>query len=145
MSEMEQKGWGGSAPHHGKKQGGGGVNSYPQGWSFIDDDSTWIDDDRQWIDDDRITCNQCQHMAQAVQMINMPAQDFDRIRRENHPANQWMFDSVKIRNGWARIEYIGWQCNGGQPSYIPVDVKHRCHFFKMKGGMVEFNVKEWWE
>lgn len=138
MSEMEQKGWGGSAPQPGKKQGGGGVNSYPQAGSWIDDDSTWIDDDR-------ITCNQCQHMAQAVQTINMQAQDFDRIRRANHPANQWMFDSVKIRNGWARVEYIGWQCNGCQPSYIPVDVKHRCHCYKPKQNAVEVNVKEWWE
>ena len=122
---------GGSAQQPGKKQGGGGVDSYPQAGS--------------WIDDDRITCNQCQHMAQAVQTINMQAQDFDRIRRANHPANQWMFDSVKIKNGWARVEYIGWQCNGGQPSYIPVDVKHRCHCYKPKQNAVEVNVKEWWE
>lgn len=136
--ELKSDRMGGSANKPGKKQGGGGVDSYPQARSSIDDD-------RQWIDDDRITCNQCQHMAQAVQTINMQAQDFDRIRRANHPANQWMFDSVKIKNGWARVEYIGWQCNGGQPSYIPVDVKHRCHFYKSKQNAVEVNVKEWWE
>ena len=98
-----------------------------------------------WIEDERITCSSCQHLVQAMHTINIPADQFDKVRRENHPANQWMFDIVKIKNGWARVEYIGWECDGGQPSYIPIDVKHRCHCYKAKANAQAFNVKEWWE
>jgi hypothetical protein len=98
-----------------------------------------------WVDDDRITCNMCQHMAQHLHKVNMPADHFDKIRRENHIANRWMFDIVKIQNNWARVEYMGWQCNGGQRSYIPIDIKHRCDSYKPKEAARAFNVKEWWE
>ena len=98
-----------------------------------------------WVDDDRITCNMCQHMAQHLHKVNMPADHFDKIRRENHIANRWMFDLVKIQNNWARVEYMGWQCNGGQRSYIPIDIKHRCDSYKPKEAARAFNVKEWWE
>lgn len=106
--------------------------------------SFWTDP-ATWVDDERITCNQCQHMVQSLHKINMPSADFDKIRRENHIANQWMFDIVKIKNGWARVEYMGWQCNGGQRSYIPIDIKHRCDNYKPKQNAFEVNVKEWWE
>jgi hypothetical protein len=98
-----------------------------------------------WVDDDRITCNMCQHMAQHLQKVNMSADHFDKIRRENHIANRWMFDIVKIQNNWARVEYMGWQCNGGQRSYIPIDIKHRCDSYKPKQNAKAFNVNEWWE
>lgn len=106
---------------------------------------SFLADPATWVDDDRVTCDQCQHMAQHLHKINMPSADFDKIRRENHIANQWMFDIVKIKNGWARVEYMGWQCNGGQRSYIPIDIKHRCDNYKPKQNAVAVNVKEWWE
>lgn len=128
---MEQRG-GGVSSHFLEKTTGGVHHS------FLADPATWVDDER-------ITCNQCQHMEQSLHKINMPSAEFDKIRRENHIANQWMFDIVKIKNGWARVEYMGWQCNGGQRSYIPIDIKHRCDTFKSKQNAVEVNVKEWWE
>lgn len=106
---------------------------------------SFLADPATWIDDERITCNQCQHMVQQRQQVSIPADHFDKIRRENHIANQWMFDIVKIKNGWARVEYMGWQCNGGQRSYIPIDIKHRCDNYKPKEAVKEFNIKEWWE
>lgn len=106
---------------------------------------SFLADPATWVDDERITCNQCQHMAQHLHKVNMPSPEFDKIRRENHIANQWMFDIVKIKNGWARVEYMGWQCNGGQRSYIPIDIKHRCDSYKPKEAVKEFNIKEWWE
>ena len=106
---------------------------------------SFLADPDTWVDDDRITCNMCQHMAQHLHKVNMPSDQFDKIRRENHIANHWMFDIVKIRNGWARVEYIGWQCDGGQRSYIPIDIKHRCDNYKPKQAARAFNVKEWWE
>lgn len=104
-----------------------------------------IADPATWIDDDRITCNMCQHMARHLHNVNMPADHFDKIRRENHIAHRWMFDIIKINNGWARAKYMGWQCNGGQRSYTPIDIKHRCDTYKPKQSAVEVNVKQWWE
>ena len=123
-----------------KKQGGGGA---PQ--LLEKNKGGVVNDPANWVDDERITCNMCQHMAQHMHTVNMPSDQFDKIRRENHIANHWMFDIVKIRNGWARVEYMGWQCNGGQRSYIPIDIKHRCDNYKPKQAAQAFNVKEWWE
>jgi hypothetical protein len=128
---IDGRGWGVSSRSVEKTEGG--VHH-----SFLADPDTWVDDDR-------ITCNMCQHMVNQRQQVNMPADHFDKIRRENHIANQWIFDIVKIKNGWARAEYMGWQCNGGQRSYIPIDIKHRCDNYKPKQAAVAFNVKEWWE
>lgn len=134
MHTLKQRG-GGGVPRSLEKTGGG------VGHSFLDA----LPDPVTWVDDDRITCNQCQHMAQQLHKVNMTAAEFDKIRRENHIANHWMFDIVKIKNNWAKVEYMGWQCNGGQRSYIPIDIKHRCDSYKPKDAMKEFNVKEWWE
>lgn len=123
-----------------EKQGGGGA---PQ--LLEKNNGGVVNDPETWVDDDRITCNMCQHMAQHLHTVNLPADHFDKIRRENHIANRWMFDIVKIKNGWARVEYMGWQCNGGQRSYIPIDIKHRCDSYKPKQTAQAFNVKEWWE
>jgi hypothetical protein len=123
-----------------EKQGGGGV---PQ--LLEKNKGGVVNDSANWVDDERITCNMCQHMAQHLHTVNMPSDHFDKIRRENHIANRWMFDLVKIKNGWARVEYMGWQCNGGQRSYIPIDIKHRCDNYKPKQAAHAFNVKEWWE
>ena len=134
MNTME-KGDGGGLAKSLEKTGGGGSNVF---WDALADPDTWVDDDR-------ITCNMCQHMAQHLHTINMPSADFDKIRRENHIANRWMFDIVKIKGGWVRVEYIGWQWNGGEPSYIPIDIKHRCDNYKQKETSSAFNIKEWWE
>jgi hypothetical protein len=123
-----------------EKKGGGGV---PQ--LLEKNKGGVVNDPDTWVDDERITCNMCQHMAQHLHTVNMPSDQFDKIRRENHIANRWMFDLVKIRNGWARVEYMGWQCDGGQRSYIPIDIKHRCDNYKPKQAARAFNVKEWWE
>jgi hypothetical protein len=123
-----------------EKQGGGGVLHLLE-----KNKGGVVNDPDTWVDDDRINCNMCQHMAQHLHTVNMPSDHFDKIRRENHIANQWMFDIVKIRNKWARVEYMGWQCNGGQRSYIPIDIKHRCDNYKPKQAAQAFNVKEWWE
>jgi hypothetical protein len=123
-----------------EKQGGGGT---PQ--LLEKNKGGVVNDPANWVDDERITCNMCQHMAQHLHTVNMPSNQFDKIRRENHIANHWMFDIVKIRNGWAIVEYMGWQCNGGQRSYIPIDIKHRCDNYKPKQAAQAFNVKEWWE
>jgi hypothetical protein len=131
MNTLEQR-IGGSASMGMKKTTAGNAAS------FLADPDTWVDDER-------ITCNMCQHMAKHLHKVNMPADHFDKIRRENHIANQWMFDIVKINNGWARAEYMGWQCNGGQRSYIPIEIKHRCDNYKPKQTSQAFNVKEWWE
>jgi hypothetical protein len=123
-----------------EKQGGGGVLHLLE-----KNKGGVVNDPDTWVDDDRINCNMCQHMAQHLHTVNMPSDQFDKIRRENHKANHWMFDIVKIRNGWARVEYMNWQCNGGQRSYIPIDIKHRCDNYKPKQAAHAFNVKEWWE
>lgn len=127
------------------EQRGGGVSPEPLEKTTGGVHHSFLADSKTWVDDDRITCNMCQHMAQNRHKVNMPSDDFDKIRRENHIANQWMFDIVKIKGGWARIEYIGWQCNGGEPSYIPIDIKHRCDNYKQKETSSAFNIKEWWE
>lgn len=105
----------------------------------------FLQDPGTWVDDERITCNMCQHMVKHLHKVNMQADHFDKIRRENHIAHRWMFDIIKINNGWARAEYMGWQCNGGQRSYTPIDIKHRCDTYKPKQSAVEANVSEWWE
>ena len=96
-----------------------------------------------------VLCKNCAHWREVMATIRMPAADIDKIIRVNHPGNRWLFPLVEVRAGWASVRYPTHECYGGEPAPMPIDVKHRCHYFNDKS---EFNNesnqkenKEWWE
>lgn len=99
------------------------------------------------LKDDRVLCRNCVERTLERQAINTPADKFERLRRENHPAFRWMFEVVKIRNGWARVEYDLNVCAKTKRPCL-MDIPQRCHMFKEKGAAqtVELGeVRPWWE
>jgi hypothetical protein len=60
----------------------------------------------------------------------MPAHEFEKIRRVNHKANRWMFDVVTIDNGWATAKYTMRVCQANDHPCFPDDLKHRCHHYR---------------
>lgn len=99
------------------------------------------------VEDDRVLCKNCADRTTERQQINTPAEQFERMRRENHPAFRWMFDVVKIRNGWARVEY-DWEVCSVDKKPCLMNVPQRCPWFKPQGttqSVETGEIKPWWE
>jgi hypothetical protein len=92
--------------------------------------------------DDRVFCHECQHGSMVEQRQSMPADQMEKHRKVNAKPLQWMFDSAKIRNGWATVTWSEHQCGKTQLAAFPKDVKHRCHMYQAKPSAVES--EEWW-
>jgi hypothetical protein len=96
--------------------------------------------------DDRVECKHCAFFKQEMATQRFPADVWDKIVRVNHPANQWMFDLVKVKNGWATVTYQQQACYGGEPAPMPMGLKHRCDYFTpFNEAAIEDATQEWWE
>jgi hypothetical protein len=101
--------------------------------------------------DDRVLCEWCQQCAEKEMSQSWKADDFEKFRKVNHPAFNWMWDSVKIRNGWARVEWVQRTCEATDLPAMPKDTRHRCHLFAdiMDAPVTKIGDREggaeWWE
>ena len=98
--------------------------------------------------DDRVLCEWCQRCGEKEMRQSWTADDFEKFRKVNHPAFNWMWDSVKIRNGWARVEWMQRTCEATDLPAIPKGMRHRCHMFVQVGSKANDAVVEstaWWE
>ena len=91
------------------------VKSYPQ-----------ADD---WKDDDRVLCKNCSNLESRIQQWNFRAEDFEKFRRVNEQAGQWMFSEVLVKNGWAKVSFSQDFCTKTDLHCIPEKVLHHCHMF----------------
>lgn len=83
-----------------------------------------------WVDDDRVSCKTCAEGTEEKMVHQMPAHEFEKIRRVNHKANRWMFDIVTIDRGWATAKYTMRVCQANDHPCFPDDLKHRCHLYR---------------
>lgn len=102
--------------------------------------------------DDRVQCQNCLFFKQDMVTERMPVETWDKLVRVNHPALRWMFELVKVTDGWASVTYARKACHGGEPAPMPPDLKHRCDYFnplnQIDNQELESNQKqdkEWWE
>jgi hypothetical protein len=96
--------------------------------------------------DDRVECKHCSFFKQEMATQRFPADVWDKIVRVNHPANQWMFELAKVKDGWVTVTYPRSACYGGEPAPMPVGLKHRCDYFQPFNEVaIENATKEWWE
>lgn len=96
--------------------------------------------------DDRVECKHCAFYKQEMATQRFPIDVWDKIVRVNHPANQWMFELAKVKDGWVTVTYPRTACYGGEPAPMPVGLKHRCDYFKPFNEVAIDNAtKEWWE
>lgn len=86
-----------------------------------------------WVDDDRVTCKTCVEGTEKKMVHQMPAHEFEKIRRVNHKANRWMFDIVTIDRGWATAKYTMRVCQANDHPCFPDDLKHRCLQYRDSG------------
>ena len=77
--------------------------------------------------DDRVLCAGCANRVEVSQRQSMPADQMEKHRKVNAKPLQWMFDSAKVRNGWATVHWKEWQCKATGMLAMPADLKHRCH------------------
>jgi hypothetical protein len=96
--------------------------------------------------DDRVECKHCAFFKQEMATQRFPADVWDKIVRVNHPANQWMFELAKVKDGWVTVTHQRSACYGGEPAPMPTGLKHRCDYFKPFNEVaIENATKEWWE
>jgi hypothetical protein len=118
-----------------------------QSLSLTQGDNKMIDEN--WVDDDRGTCKTCVDRTCQKQQYNFPADVFEKISKVNHPANRWMFDIVVVRNGWAKVEYEQDWCSATNMPCLPLELKHRCDFYKEVGTETTTGDRDggaqWWE
>ena len=101
--------------------------------------------------DDRVLCDWCQQCTEKEMSQSWKSDDFEKFRKVNHPAFNWMWDSVKIRNGWARVEWMQRTCEATELPAMPKDTRHRCHLFAdiMDAPVTKVGDREggaaWWE
>ena len=84
------------------------------------------------FDDDRVFCSDCANSQAKAQKKSMPIADFEKIRKVNSKPLRWMFEEAVLRNGWATVTWLEWQCKPTGFAVFPDDIKHRCHLFKEK-------------
>ena len=109
------------------------VKSYPQ-----------ADD---WKDDDRVWCKRCGNRESRGQQWSFTADDFEKFRRINDKAGQWMFSAVLVKNGWAKVSFSQDFCTKTDLHCI-LDVPHRCHMFVDQDAVKPAKSVEspaWWE
>jgi hypothetical protein len=101
------------------------------------------------VDDDRVECKDCRFFKQEMATQNFQGETWDKLVRVNHPANRWMFELVKVRNGWASVSYPQMVCKGGAPAPMPMGLKHRCDYFEGLDAVADVGDREggaaWWE
>lgn len=98
--------------------------------------------------DDRVMCEMCQNCIERDQKQSWRSDDFEKFRKVNHPAFSWMWDSVKIRNGWATVQWVSRVCDQTELAAMPRGTKHRCHMFTVVGSKTNDAVVEstaWWD
>ena len=96
--------------------------------------------------EDRVECQYCSFFKQEVARQRFESGDWDKIVRVNHPANRWMFELAKVKDGWVTVSYTRSACYGGEPAPMPMGLKHRCNFFKPYNEQaIEDATQEWWE
>jgi hypothetical protein len=102
-----------------------------------------------FVDDDRVECKDCRFFKQEMATQNFQGETWDKLVRVNHPANRWMFELVKVRNGWASVSYPQMVCKGGEPAPMPMGLKHRCDYFEGLDAVADVGDREggaaWWE
>jgi len=116
------------------------VKSYPQA--------------NDWCDDDRVLCEKCANSESRILRWNFTADDFEKFRRLNEKAGQWMFHGAEAKGGWVRISFRQDFCVKTDLNCIPEKVLHRCEGFVDKdkpadGGAAtpaeSVESKAWWE
>ena len=101
--------------------------------------------------DDRVLCEWCQQCSEKEVSQSWRSDDFEKFRKVNHPAFSWMWDSVKIYNGWARVEWMQRTCDATDLPAIQKGMRHRCHLFAdiMDAPVTKVGDREggaaWWE
>ena len=101
----------------------------------------------EWKDDDRVLCKKCANRESRGQQWNFKAEDFEKFRRINEQAGQWMFNEVLVKNGWAKVSFSQDFCTKSDLPCIP-DVPHRCHLFVDQDAAKPAESVEspaWWE
>lgn len=100
-----------------------------------------------WSDDDRVLCKKCGNLESRIQRWNFTAEDFEKMRRLNEKPAQWMFESVLVKNGWAKVSFSQDFCTKTDLHCIP-DVPHRCHLFIDRDAAKpaeSVESAEWWQ
>lgn len=85
--------------------------------------------DKCWSDDERVLCKNCANLESRGQQWNFTAEDFEKFRRVNDKAGQWMFSAVLVKNGWAKVSFSQDFCTKTDMPCIPEKVLHHCHMF----------------
>ena len=81
--------------------------------------------------DDRVKCDECACKVTSAALMRFPADQFERIRKNNLKPTQWMFGVARIRNGWVTVPYQQTSCSATKLDVLPIP--HRCHLYKPKG------------
>ena len=90
--------------------------------------------------DDRVMCEDCQAYGSKTVVQRFTSDQFEKIRKINHPAFRWMFDVMVIQDDWRVVKYQENICK--KNSTLILSVKHRCYMFKPK---VEVGSDNWIE
>ena len=100
----------------------------------------------EWVED-RVLCESCGHMDLVQDSISMPAGEMEKLRKVNHPANRWMFETAVVNNDWARVRFKRRHCDVDGLLTMPAGLMHRCPSFRDKLDK-SVNIEEstsWWE
>ncbi len=102
----------------------------------------------EWKDEERVLCKNCANLESRGQQWNFKAEDFEKFRRVNDKASQWMFEAVLVKNGWAKVSFSQDFCTKTDQHCIPEKVLHHCHMFS--DGLTAKHAEsvesaEWWE
>ena len=99
-----------------------------------------------WVEDDRVLCQNCANAVEVDCKQSMPAEQMEKHRKVNARPLQWMFDSAKVRNGWATVTWKEWQCQATGMAAMPMDLKHRCHLYcKATAKPSSVESEAWWQ
>jgi hypothetical protein len=99
-----------------------------------------------WSDDDRVLCKKCGNLESRIQRWNFTAEDFEKMRRLNEKPAQWMFESVLVKNGWAKVSFSQDFCTKTDLPCIPDKVLHHCHLYSnAKTAEVSVESPAWWQ
>ena len=85
--------------------------------------------DECWSDEERVLCKNCANLESRGQQWNFKAEEFEKFRRVNDKAGQWMFEAVLVKNGWAKVSFSQDFCTKTGLPCIPDKVLHHCHMF----------------
>ena len=101
-----------------------------------------------WKDEERVLCKNCSNLESRIQQWNFKAEEFEKFRRVNDKAGQWMFEAVLVKNGWAKVSFSQDFCTKTDNLCIPEKVLHHCHMFSDETPTSASDSVEspaWWE